>query len=370
MTDRAPASSLLPDVAAHELEPEVRLIDWDLAVRGARLLTPPGPKISPAQAQEAVGELREASQRAYEPVATTSGLHTPTGPEPALIVDRPTWVEINVASFRAMVDPVIAKALVRPGKPTPGPVTQRLGGLATGGEVGALLAFMSTKVLGQYDLAYGGGRPRLLLVAPNVVSAERELDLDPHDFRLWVCLHEETHRVQFTAVPWLREYMITQTQEMAARLVPDADHLMARLTQAVKNAPDVLRKGGTGLPELFLDEEQRADVARLTAIMALLEGHADVVMDEVGPQVVPSVEKIRACFDERRKGQGHLDVLLRRMLGLEAKMAQYRDGAAFVRYVIDHSSLADFNAVWTSPETLPRPVEIEDPQRWIDRVHG
>ncbi|QQS01482.1 MAG: zinc-dependent metalloprotease [Austwickia sp.] len=349
----------------------VRMVDWSLAARGVRVITPPGPKLPGAQARAVVAELRDASQRAYEPVAETSGLVSPTGPKPALVVDRPTWAEVNITSFAAMLDPVVSKLANRPGKPLPGPITQKIGGVATGSEVAALLAFMSTKVLGQYDLAYAeGSQPRLLLVAPNVVQVERELDLFPPDFRLWVCLHEETHRVQFTAVPWLREHMLARTRQIATDLVPDADQLVDRLKLAAKNAPEVLRPGGTGLPELFLDADQRAELAAIGAVMALLEGHADVVMDEVGPKVVPSVATIRARFDKRRQGISGIDILIRRLLGLEAKMAQYRDGAAFVRHVTDKVGRDGFNAVWTSPDTLPQAGEIHDPDRWIARVHG
>lgn len=351
--------------------PGVRLVDWALAGRGVRALTPRGPKVGAEQAQAVVAELREASQRAYEPVAQTCGLRTATGPEPALVVDRPTWAQINITSFAALLDPIVTKLANRPGKPPPGPLTQRIGGAATGTEVAALLSFMSTKVLGQYDLAYAPGTlPRLLLVAPNVVQVERELDLFPPDFRLWVCLHEETHRVQFTAVPWLREHMLERTRSIALELVPDADQLLARLRLAVRNAPEVLRPGGTGLPELFLDADQRATLAGVGAVMALLEGHADVVMDEVGPKVVPSVATIRERFDKRRQGISGVDIVIRRLLGLEAKMAQYRDGAAFVRHVIGRVGWGGFNAVWSGPDTLPQAAEIAEPDRWIARVHG
>ncbi|MCA0435936.1 MAG: zinc-dependent metalloprotease [Austwickia sp.] len=367
--ERAAGSDVVPPDPPDA--PPVRMVDWSLAARGVKAVTPPGPKIGADEAHAVVAELREASQRAYQPVADTSGLHTATGPEPALVVDRPTWAQINITSFAALLDPIVAKLAHRPGKPLPGPIAQRIGGAATGGEVAALLAFMSTKVLGQYDLAYAPGTaPRLLLVAPNVVQVERELDLVPADFRLWVCLHEETHRVQFTAVPWLREHMLGRTRRVATDLVPDADQLLDRLKLAARNAPEVLRPGGTGLPELFLDADQRAELASIGAVMALLEGHADVVMDEVGPQVVPSVAAIRARFDKRRQGISGLDILIRRLLGLEAKMAQYRDGAAFVRAVTARVGRDDFNAVWTSPQTLPSAAEIQEPDRWIARVHG
>ncbi len=351
---------------------DIRLIDWEFATQAARRLTPAGPSIAPREVAEAVAELRESARRAHGPVAETTRLHTPADAPDALIVDRATWIDVNATSFSHVIDPVVAGALIRSGKPVPPPTMQRIGSKVTGSEVAALLSFMSTKVLGQYELAPGrsADAARLLLIAPNIVQTERELDVVPSDFRLWVCLHEETHRVQFTAVPWLREHMLAATQGLADELAPDADALLDRLKQAASNAPQILREGGTGLAELFMTPEQKEQVAQITAVMALLEGHADVVMDEVGPQVVPTVEQIRKVFDRRREGLGMLDILLRRLLGLEAKMAQYRDGAAFVRGVIGAVGIDGFNAVWTSPQTLPSAAEISDPAAWVARVHG
>ena len=228
---------------------------------------------------------------------------------------------------------------------------------------------MAGKVLGQYDLA-PDGTPALMLVAPNIVQVERELGLDPHDFRLWVCMHEETHRVQFTAVPWLRDHMVERVRSLAVDLVPDPESLQETLSRLASSLPDAVRAGGTGLVDLVATPEQRRALAEVTAVMSLLEGHADVVMDEVGPQVIPSVAHIRSRFDARRKGAGAVDKLLRRLLGLEAKMRQYRDGAAFVRGVVDSVGVEGFNRIWESPETLPRPEEIDEPAAWVARVHA
>ncbi|WP_116112441.1 zinc-dependent metalloprotease [Austwickia chelonae] len=369
-----PGNAQSPDDSTGHPEPAaepLRLINWELALKGIRRITPAGPVIDRAQADEVVADLHSASQRAYDPVARTSGLHAPTGPETALVVDRPTWARINIDSFAALIDPVVDAAVRSAGRPEPGLLARHLAGATTAGELTVLMSFLATKILGQYDLAYSStNAPRLLLVAPNIVQVERELDLDPHDFRLWVCLHEETHRVQFTAVPWLREHMIGQTRRIAADLMPRSDQVLHRLTLVAKNAGAALRPGGAGLAELFLDEGQRADIARLSAVMALLEGHADVVMDEVGPHVVPTVDLIRRRFESRRHEVTGLAALFRRALGLEAKMAQYRDGAAFVREVTAAVGLDGFNAVWDSPQTLPDAQEIQDPAAWIARVHG
>ena len=341
-------------------------IDWRFAAASGRRLSPAGPRLSEAEITEVVAELRDAAQRAHAPVAHTAGLVSDVEYGPVHVVDRGTWVDVNVASMKGMLSPVVDKITSRR---LAHPVTRAVTAKTSGGELGGLLAYLSNKVLGQYDIA-PGGTPSLLLVAPNVVDVERELDVDPHDFRLWVCLHEETHRVQFTAVPWLREHVISQAQALAVDMAPTPEEFAQRLGQAAKKLPDVLKAGSMGLTELFLTPEHRARMAELTAVMSLLEGHADVVMDDVGPQVVPSVATIRERFSQRRGQVGNVDRLLRRLLGMEAKMQQYRDGAAFVRTVHDKVGIDGFNAIWTSPETLPRAAEIARPQLWVERVHG
>ena len=343
-------------------------VDWEFAKAAGARIVPAGPKVTPDEAAGVVASVHDAASRAQQPVADTARLHAPgTAPAP-LVVDRPTWIGLNADSMSAMVDPVFAKIVGRR-KEQPSPAVAAVGGKVTGGEAGALLAFMASKVLGQYDLA-PGGTPRLLLVAPNLVHVERELGVDPEDFRLWVCMHEETHRVQFTAVPWLRDHMIERARSLASEMAPDPEKLPDTLSRIAKQLPDALKSGGAGITELIATPEQREKLAQMTAVMSLLEGHADVVMDEVGPQVIPSVAEIRAKFNERRKGVGAFDRLLRRLLGLEAKMRQYRDGAVFVRAVVDEVGMDGFNRIWTSPETLPLPREIEEPSAWVARVHG
>ncbi|MEH3032516.1 MAG: zinc-dependent metalloprotease [Aeromicrobium erythreum] len=345
------------------------MIDWDVARGTAAWFAGPGPQVSAAEASEAVAQLRELADEAGGPVREYTRLEA-SSPGPALVVDRRRWTEANIASFEVLMDPVVDKLTAgRAG----GPVAKAVGSRVAGAEVGALLAFMSSKVLGQFDPFWEGpaGEPgRLLLVAPNIVEVERRLDVDPRDFRAWVCLHEETHRVQFTAVPWMRDHVrslmdafvdATDTgTEAVSRFVADAAGHVKRL----RSGEDV------SLADLFQNERQREVVAQVTGVMSLLEGHADVVMDGVGPQVVPSVATIRRRFEQRRQGQGTLDRLLRKLLGLDAKMRQYRDGAAFVRSVEEVVGLDGLNAVWSEPANLPSAAEILDPAAWVRRVHG
>lgn len=344
------------------------LVDWDLAARTAAVIGRPGPQVSTVEAGHVVDELRRASIAAVPHVARVTGFQAPDA-RPALVVDRPGWARMNATSFRELLAPVIAEAFERRSHIPPLPLTA-VGSRVTGAEVGSLLGFLSSRVLGQYEPFAPEGR--LMLVAPNVLQVEQELGVDAADFRLWVCLHEETHRVQFLANPWLAGHLLGEIRGLVGGLMVEPSQLADRVAEAVRGLPELLRSGGSGasLLEAVQTPEQRRRLARVTAVMSLLEGHADVVMDEVGPQVVPSVEVIRARFGKRRAGRGAVDQLLRRLLGLDAKLRQYADGARFVRHVLREVGMPGFNRVWTSPQTLPLPEEIADPQRWVRRVHG
>lgn len=336
----------------------MELVDWDFAVTVGSRLTGPGPQVGADEAHAVVAELREAADRSTPLVREFTGLHAEGGSAPVLVVDRPGWVQANADGFARIMAPIAQKVIERKGPPSP--LAEAVGSRVTGAEVGLMLGFLSGKVLGQFD-PFAEPHGRLLLVAPNIVQVERELGAEPHDFRLWVCLHEETHRVQFTANPWLSRHLMDQMQAVADSIEP------AALAEGLRRAADLVRGNGS-LLDVVTTPEQREVLDRVTGVMSLLEGHADVVMDGVGPTVVRTVDDIRRKFDVRRKGVGGLDRVLRRVLGLDVKMAQYRDGAAFVRHVVDKVGMDDFNAVWSGPETLPSKAEIEDPAAWVSRV--
>jgi coenzyme F420 biosynthesis associated uncharacterized protein len=246
----------------------------------------------------------------------------------------------------------------------------------TGAQTGAVLAFLSSGILGQYDpFASGGGE--LLLVYPNVIAVERQLRVSPADFRLWVCLHEVTHRVQFRANPWLADYMSQSLAVITDDNGQELTQVVARLGEFVRakrsgsngQAAEPNSEGMVGLLRAIQAEPQRQALDRLLVLGTLLEGHADHVMDAVGPKVVPSVATIRRRFDERRKSKHPpLQRVLRTLLGFDAKLSQYTRGKAFVDHVVTTVGMDKFNTVWTSSETLPLPTEVDEPQRWIDRV--
>ena len=336
------------------------LVDWQLARATGVRFAPAGPKTSREEADRVVRQLRRASERAVGPVYDVTGLEAPFDDHRSVVVGRPEWISSNIQQFRTAIEPVAH--LLRDREPSP--VARAVGSRVTAVQMGIVLSWLSGKVLGQFEAF--GAQGRLLLVAPNIVHAETQLGVDPTDFRLWVCLHEETHRVQFGAVPWLSDHFTAEVHTYLKAADMDASSAISRAVSGLRSG----QRGSGGLLDLVQTPEQRAVLDRLTALMSLLEGHADVVMDAVGPKVVPTVDVIRSRFEKRRHQAGTLDGALRRLLGLDAKLRQYTDGAAFVRGVVDRVGMDGFNVVWTSPDTLPLPSEIHDAQAWVRRVHA
>lgn len=339
-------------------------VDYDLAVATARRLAPAPPQISWAEATEVVTELRGLAVRAEEHVRAVTGLVPPMDPEVAVVVDRPGWAEVNVRSFRTVLEPLTEKLREKQQGKVATAVTSKVAGV----QMGTILAWLSGKVLGQYEAFLPEGTDgRLVLVAPNIVETERRLGVDPQDFRLWVTLHEVTHRTQFTAVPWLHDHVRSEVHALLdATQLDDPAALLDRLKGIVTELP----RGGS-LIDVLQTPEQKQVLERVTAFMSLLEGHAEHVMDGVGPGVVPSVQTIRDRFQQRRREHGNLlDRVLRRVLGLDLKALQYAEGKVFVDHCVDAVGMAAFNKVWESPATLPTREEIRRPQQWVERVHG
>jgi coenzyme F420 biosynthesis associated uncharacterized protein len=336
-----------------------RTVDWGFAATVGQWLARPGPSSTDYTRHQAIDNLATAAKAAEPPVREVTGLHTNGVVPDARIVDRPGWIRAAADSMRVMTGGT--------DKPR-GLISGRL----TGAQTGAVLAFVSSGILGQYDPFSDGGC--LLLVYPNVIAVERQLRVEPSDFRLWVCLHEVTHRVQFTANPWLSGYMSQALGVLTQESSDDVAQVVGRLAEFARvrgdsSQGDPNSKGILGLLRAVQSEPQREALDQLLVLGTLLEGHADHVMDAVGPVVVPSVATIRSRFDDRRhRKQSPLQRLLRALLGVDVKLSQYTRGKAFVDHVVDQVGMERFNTVWTSPATLPRPVEIEHPQRWIDRV--
>ena len=386
------------------------IVDWDAATEFAAKLIPAGPRLPRGEAQQVVEDLRAAAAASVQPILDTTRMQPAPGlPQDrfgqVLVVDRANWAASNISMMSQLTAPVLEKmAQVMPVAPP----TQ----VGAGVEVAAMMGVLAPRVLGQFDPYSALHTPpsvelppsvesapsvepvetigaaqlpettqgQLLLIAPNVAQVEKQMKVDPGDFRLWVCLHEQTHGLQFAAAPWLAPFMYQQIsslmEDMTNKAVQTAQATFwEKLTEAVKVAWDLTRglvQGGPAPFEVLLGAEAQQKFGTISAVMALLEGHADVMMDEVGPAVVPSVAEIREKFENRRDGkdQPAAGVALRKLMGMDAKLAQYRDGAKFVRGVESLVGRDGFNAIWTSPETLPLPQEIENPAAWVTRIHG
>ncbi|MFD5278406.1 zinc-dependent metalloprotease [Pseudarthrobacter sp. NPDC058362] len=360
--------------------PAQALINWDLAASAAARLAPAGPVLNQAEIGEAVESLRRAADESVGHVHQITGLEAARDlrDSSVLIVDRASWSKANTQSFAVMLKPAMEKMLANR-RGTVSPSAASVSGAITGSQLGAILAFLSSKVLGQYDPfsalaenSHGPAGGRLLLVAPNIVAVERELNVTPEDFRLWVCLHEQTHRVQFAAAPWLRDHMLDQIEELSEHLLGNVDSLMERATAAARSLKDRSASGDTpgrgAILDLLQDPEEKAAISHLTAVMSLLEGHANVVMDAVDASIVPSVKTIRQRFNARGKDRGVIEKFIRSLLGLDAKMRQYSDGARFVRAVVDVAGMEGFNKVWESADHLPTEPEIHDAKLWLERM--
>jgi len=335
-------------------------VDWDLATRTAARLVPSGPEVTRAEAVELVGRLRSDAAVAEGHVRDVTGLGHGLPLLPADVVDRPAWAAAALSGMASLTSGAILPDVGRAARA----VTARTAAV----QIGGVVAYLGGRVLGQYD-PFGGadGGGRLLLVAPNIHAAQQALDVPSADFGLWVCLHEATHRLQFTAVPWLRDWFAEQVASLLS--LADKNKIeLDRLPELVRVLKEN-RGDSLALVEFLQGPQQRAVLDRLLALTTLLEGHADHVMDAVGPEIVPAVATIRERFTVRRRGGGLIDRFLRALLGVEAKVRQYAVGSAFTNHVVLAAGMDGFNRVWEGPDMLPTRAELADPGAWLRRVH-
>lgn len=343
------------------------MIDWFLAQRLARHVAgEPDVRVPRA-------DLEALAQDSAERVIAYTGL-TPRAPlPPAEWVGRGEWIGANVGAMRMLLDPPLAK--VGEGL---GPARQalRLGaGVVLTAEVGVVLGFLAQRVLGQYELvlldtAPDDRPPRLLFVLPNLGGAVQAFGADEREFLTWVALHEVTHAVQFGGVPWLQPHMAGMVRELLSHAELRIDTRRAlRMpgTGDLRRLADAVRSGD--FVSLVASPQERETLERMQATMAVLEGHAEHVMDAVGAPLLPSLPHLRAALDARRRSASAPARLLQRLLGLEMKLRQYEQGKRFCDAVVHEGGIAALNRVWSSPEALPSSVELDDPRQWLRRTH-
>lgn len=354
------------------------LVDWDAAAQLAAKMTPPGPTPAPREMSKAVESLRYFAHESVHHVHTITRLDAAENlrDSTVLVVDRAGWAKANTQTFSVLMQPVFDR--LRAKDPQKFDAARRgVAPTATAAEMAAFVGFLSSKVLGQYDPYAGlvsetaarshpGGR--LMFVAPNVLWTEKELNVAPEDFRLWVCLHEQTHRVQFAAAPWLRDHMLEQITSLGSLDASVWDRVRALASSVTGRSRGERPDAGLGPLTHLLTAQERATVSHVTAVMSLLEGHANAVMDAVDARIVPTVKTIRRRFDNRSADHSVVDRFIRSVLGMDAKMRQYNNGQKFVEHIVEREGMDRFNTVWSSPQTLPTEAEIHDPRAWVERV--
>jgi coenzyme F420 biosynthesis associated uncharacterized protein len=312
-------------------------------------------------------DFEEATTRAEELVADLTGLRAPAGdPARAEVLDRARWVRANIDSFRHTLSPLTEKVGERMAASPLAPVGRRVAGV----EVGFLLGFLAQRVLGQYDLLGPGDSEgdAVYYVGPNVLTLEKRFGFRPGDFRHWIAFHEVSHRAQFRGVPWMKGYFLSLVEKTLDMIEPDPKRIM----RALERAAEAARRGRNplddgGLVGLFASPEQRVVIDQVQALMSLLEGHGNYVMDTLGRRHLVGVERMSATLQARRQSGG-MARQLRKLMGIDMKMRQYEVGQRFILAIEELAGSGALDPAWQAPECLPTLAELEEPGRWLDRV--
>jgi coenzyme F420 biosynthesis associated uncharacterized protein len=344
-------------------------VAWDLAEKVAVRVAGRDPFASSYHYASLQPDFDELTAQAEELVAAETGLRSLAGPARARVTDRAGWVHANINSFRRLLRPVTERLAPKMAASPVAPV----GRAVAGAELGALLGWMSTRVLGQYDLLLvededPEDQDIVYFVGPNVLALEKRFGFPPREFRLWLALHEVTHRVQFTGVPWMRDHFRSLVEQTMSAVDPDP----RRFIEALKRAVEEIRAGRNPLDEggligLLATAEQQEAFQHVQGMMSLLEGHGDVTMDRAGADRIPSADRFSRVLRQRRQSVTGPARVLQKLIGLEAKMKQYEQGEEFIA-AVEATDAELLNRAWDAPENLPTMAEIRDPDSWITRM--
>jgi coenzyme F420 biosynthesis associated uncharacterized protein len=342
------------------------MIDWIIAERIAAFVAGEGEAEAPKVDLAPLAAESEARVVAYTGLQPSRPLPSPEG------IGRREWIASNIGSMQALLDPVLNRAGQNLGPLRP--AVQIGVGLMLSTEVGVVLGYLGQRVLGQYELvlldeAVEDRAPRLLFVLPNLGQAVRSFEADEQEFMTWVTLHEVTHAVQFAGVPWLHAHVASLVRELLASAEVRIDaprKLRVPSREEVGEIMAALRKGD--LISIVTNKAERETLDRVQAVMAVIEGHAEHVMDAVAPDLVPSLPHLRASIDRRRRSQTGLSRLLARLLGMDLKLRQYEQGKRFCDAVVEQAGVEALHHVFSGPEALPTLRELDDPRGWLERT--
>jgi coenzyme F420 biosynthesis associated uncharacterized protein len=347
-------------------------VDWAVAEKIAGRVAGTEPFAQSYHFQSLAPDFQELTAEAEGLVEAETGLRSAAGPARGRVLDRKEWIQANIASFQRLLRPLTEKLGDRMDASPVAPVGRAI----AGAEVGVLLGWMSGRVLGQYDLLlveddHPEDQDLVYYVGPNVLAIEKKFAFPPRQFRLWLALHEVTHRMQFTGVPWLRPHFISLVEQVVGSVDPDPRHFVDALGRAVddiRSGTNPLDEGGVSV--LLASPEQRAVLEQVSGMMSLLEGHGDVTMDRAGADRLPEAERFSRVLRERRQSTKGLIKLIQRLVGLEAKMNQYLQGEQFIAQVESAGGETLLARAWEGPENLPSLAEIREPGTWIQRMQG
>ena len=338
------------------------MIDWKLANTVAEGIA----NLKPAPEASAFEHVAGPTEESARLVSAYTGLMADSLPH-AEPVDRPLWIQGNLSSLKTVLDPVADKLGQGMG-PLSGAVSAAASALLAV-EVGAVSGMLAQRVLGQYEfpILEPEAPSRLLFVSPNLAVAASALDADPDELLRWVALHEVTHALQFGGVPWLRPHIATMVRELLGGLQVDPVRLMKLPdTSDFRSIVDKIREGD--LATLIVGPERRAALDAMQAFMAVLEGYAEHVMDEVGAEILPNLPELRGAMDRRRRDRSGLLRIFEKLIGMDMKLRQYELGKKFCDAVAKTGGIAALNRVWEGPAQMPTLAELEDPDAWMART--
>ena len=344
-------------------------VDWELARRVAVRVAGEEPLSRSYLGDSLHKDFARFTPVAEELVAAETGLVSNEGSARARVIDRGGWIDANIRAFRRLLGPVLAESSdTHP--------ASRITPKIAAAELGAVLGWMSRRVLGQYDLLLAEDEDRdeqdlVYYVGPNILSIEKKFAFDPKQFRLWLALHELTHRSQFTGVPWLRPRFLELVNQMLDEVEPDPDRIKQGLQEFIKlrrEGHDPMADGGVA--QLFASERQRELLDCVGGMMSLVEGHGDVTMSRAANGHIPHASRFHRVMHERRNSATGVARIMQKLMGIEAKLAQYQAGEEFIAAIESERGNRAVDVIWRDPAPLASMVAIRAPSAWMQRVPG
>ena len=347
-------------------------VDWKTARRVASKVAARQPFADSYLDDQIVADFDEFTEEAEQLVGEATGLWSNSGKARGRVADRDMWIDANIASFQRLLRPLLSKMSESDNDGLLAPVGSKI----AGAELGAMLGWMSSRVLGQYDLlVIEDENPEdqdiVYYVGPNIVGLERKYAFDTREFRLWLALHEVTHRAQFTGIPWLREHFLGLVNGTLDSVDPDPGRVLDALNRALnmkKAGEDPLADGG--IMGLMASGEQREVLDQVAGLMSLLEGHGDVTMDRAGADRIPGQERFGKVLRGRRNGTRGFMKMFQRIMGIDSKIQQYQQGEDFIEVVEGEGGTELLDLAWVEPGNLPSITEIRDPKLWVARMEA